>query len=327
MRNFFLTLALVALPAAAQEAAANRGPDFAQDAIRKSVDDLMWHLKLDEVAVVDKVRITGPARVRTEKSTSPGAKNPLIFEAYTFLPKKLDRSKKHPWLIFIHGGVHGDFNTSNAHMVREMVEQGYAVIAPDYRGSTGYGRGMYEAIDYGGREIDDVFAARNWMQEEFSFLDPKRCGIIGWSHGGLITLMNIFEHPEAFAVAYAGVPVSDLLQRLGYASNSYRALFSASYHIGKEVRDDIPEYRRRSPVTHVAKLNTPLLVHTNTNDEDVNVLEVEHLIAELKAAGKKFEYKIYQDAPGGHAFNRIDTKLAKESRAEIYAFLARYLKP
>ena len=77
----------------------------------------------------------------------------------------------------------------------------------------------------------------------------------------------------------------------------------------------------------VPKFQTPLLVHTTTNDEDVNVLEVEHLIEALKAAGKKFEYRIYQDAPGGHAFNRLDTPLARESRREIYAFLAKYLKP
>jgi dienelactone hydrolase len=57
------------------------------------------------------------------------------------------------------------------------------------------------------------------------------------------------------------------------------------------------------------------------------VLEVEHLIKSLKAAGKKFEYKIYENAPGGHAFNRIDTKMAKESRAEIWRFLAQYLNP
>jgi len=73
-------------------------------------------------------------------------------------------------------------------------------------------------------------------------------------------------------------------------------------------------------------LQTALLIHTNTNDEDVNVMEVEHLIDALKAAGKKFEYKIYQNAPGGHEFNRIDTALAKQSRKEVYEFLAKYLK-
>jgi len=70
-----------------------------------------------------------------------------------------------------------------------------------------------------------------------------------------------------------------------------------------------------------------LLIHTNTNDEDVNVFEVEHLIKSLKAENKKFEYEVYKDIPGGHAFDRIDTKKAKEIRLKIYKFLAGYLKP
>ena len=78
---------------------------------------------------------------------------------------------------------------------------------------------------------------------------------------------------------------------------------------------------------HTKARKWPLLVHTNTNDEDVNVLEVEHLIEALKAAGKKFEYKIYQNAPGGHQFNRTDTKLARDSRREVYLFLAQVLHP
>lgn len=143
----------------------------------------------------------------------------------------------------------------------------------------------------------------------------------------MISLMNVFFHPESYAVAYAGVPVSDLVARMGYKGPEYEALYSAPYHIGKPARDDVKEYLRRSPVTWADKLQTPLLIHTNTNDEDVNVLEVQRLIAALKAAGKKFEYKIYEDAPGGHMFNRVDTPLARESRREIWRFLAGYLKP
>jgi len=89
----------------------------------------------------------------------------------------------------------------------------------------------------------------------------------------------------------------------------------------------VAEYRRRSPAWNAEKLQIPLLIHTATNDEDVNALEVEHLIHALKAAGKDFEYKIYTNPPGGHQFNRLDTKLAKESRTEIYRFLAKHLNP
>ncbi len=75
------------------------------------------------------------------------------------------------------------------------------------------------------------------------------------------------------------------------------------------------------------KLQTPLLIHGNTSDEDVRVIEIEKMIEALRAAGKQFEYKIYTNAPGGHVFNRLDTKLARESRDEIYRFLARHLTP
>ncbi len=302
--------------------------DHRHDQMMKAIDDVAWHQKLDDIADVDKVAITGPPLAKEANPTAQGAGNPLIFHAYTFIPKKLDRTKKQPLLVFVHGGVHSNFSSSSsAHIIRELVNEGYTIISADYRGSTGYGAAFWRAIDYGGRENDDVYASRNWMLETYSFLDPKRVGLIGWSHGGMITLMNLFQHPESFACGYAGVPVSDLVARLGYKGSSYEALFAADYHIGKPVRDNVQEYLKRSPMTHVAKLQTPLLIHTNTNDEDVNYLEVQRLAGALKAEGKTFEYKVYESAPGGHVFNRLDTKLARESRAEIHTFLRKYLKP
>lgn len=298
-----------------------QGAQHTYDVLEKKIDDLLWYFKVGDIAEIDKVRFTSKP-VRMANPTGQGAGNPLIVYAYTFVPKKL--AGKAPLLVFVHGGVHGDFDTSNAHIVRELIEQGYVIVAPEYRGSTGYGAGFYNQIDYGGAEIDDTYAARNWAVEHLPMVDPDRVGIIGWSHGGYHALFNVFNWPDAYKVAYAGVPVSDLVQRMGYKSQGYRDIFAG--FIGRQAEDNPMEYRRRSPVFHVEKLKTPLLVHTNTNDEDVNVMEVQHLIAALKAAGKTFEYKVYQDAPGGHAFNRIDTALAKESRREIYAFLAKYLK-
>jgi len=303
----------------------NQNPDL--DRVLKRVDDLMWRMELSDIAVVDQVEYTSlpPAHIGNPKA--PGAGNPLIIRAYTFIPKNLDRGKPQPLIVFAHQGIHANSDTRDAHVFRELLEQGYSIVSADYRGSTGYGRGFYEQIDYGGREVDDVYLSGQWMLETYKFLDAKRVGMMGWSHGGGITLMNIFAHPQAYAVAYAGVPVSDLVMRMGYENEQYRQLYSAPYHIGRGVRDDIAEYQRRSPVAHAKELQTPLLIHSNTTDEDVNVLEVEHLIQALKAEGKKFESKIYEAAPGGHYFNRLDTKLAKDSRMEIYKFLAEYLHP
>jgi dipeptidyl aminopeptidase/acylaminoacyl peptidase len=302
--------------------------NFTEQKLAKQISDIVWQQRLQEIADIDKVRFTGPPPRLTNNPTAQDAGNPVIVTAYTFLPKKFLSAPKLPLLVLVHGGVHGDIKPDyDARVVRELIEQGYAIIAPDYRGSTGYGRDYWRQIDYGGLENDDVLAGKRWMLENHSNLDPARVGILGWSHGGMITLMNIFDHPQDYKVAYAGVPVSDLVARMGYKDEGYRDLFSAPYHIGKTASDNVAEYRRRSPAWNAEKLQIPLLIHTTTNDEDVNVLEVEHLIKSLKAAGRSFEHKIYTNAPGGHVFNRLDTKLAKESRAEIYRFLAKHLNP
>jgi dipeptidyl aminopeptidase/acylaminoacyl peptidase len=246
----------------------------------------------------------------------------LVIPVYVFSPKNL--TGKAPMLVFAHGGVHGRLDTNYAHIFREALERGFVIVSPEYRGSIGHGGDLYNQIDYGGAEVDDTHDARNWAVENLPFVDPNRVGIFGWSHGGFHALMNILNWPNDYQVAYAGVPVSDLVARMGYTGQEYRDIFAG--FIGKQPEDNVMEFRRRSPVYHADKLQTPLLIHTTTNDDDVHVLEVEHLIAALKAAGKKFEYKIYQNAPGAHQFNRIDTKLAKESRREMWDFLARHLK-
>ena len=300
---------------------------FAQEALARQMEEDALFRRLDDLAVVDKVRYTGPPPRVIKNPTGQGAGNPVVVSAYTFLPRKYQTGGKLPLLVFVHGGVHGHVNTSAIHILRELLQQGYAVLAPDYRGSSGYGKEFWELIDYGGLEVEDVFAGKQWMLENYDNIDPERVGILGWSHGGLITLMNLFAHPKDYKVGYAGVPVCDLVARMGYKGQGYRDLFSAPYHIGKTAEEDVAEYRRRSPAWNAEKLRSPLLVHTTTNDEDVNVLEVEHLIKSLKAAGKTFDHKVYKDAPGGHQFNRLDTKFANESRAEVYRFLAKYLSP
>ncbi len=299
------------------------------DVISRQVDDLLFFQRVGDLAEIDIAWITGPPLAHQPNPTAQGANNPFRFFSYVFVPRNLDRSKKQPLLVFPHGGVHGNFDTRYVTVLRELLEQGYTVTAPEYRGSTGYGRGTYEAIDYGGLEIEDTFAARNYMLATYDFLDPKRVGILGWSHGGLHTLMNIFEHGESYAVAFAGVPVSDLIARMGYKSQGYRDLYSAEFHIGKSADENVDEYRRRSPSWNTDKYDgTPLLIHTNTNDEDVNVFEVERLIQALKASGKKgFEYEIFENIPGGHTFDRMDFPQSREIRQKIWRFLARTLQP
>ncbi|MDD3737039.1 MAG: prolyl oligopeptidase family serine peptidase [Bacteroidales bacterium] len=299
------------------------------DVLEKNIDDLLWFERVGDVAYVDKIYITGPPPEKESNPTGQGAGNPLKFWSYVFIPRDADPSRKYPLLVFPHGGVHSNFTTYYTHIIREIVSQGYVVVAAEYRGSTGYGGGMYRRIDYGGLEVEDVDASRKYMIDNYGIIDKDRVGVIGWSHGGLIGLFCIFDHPEAYKACFAGVPVSDVIARMGYKDDSYRDLYSASYHIGKTADENVAEYRRRSPAWQVDRYrNTPLLIHTNTNDEDVNVLEVEHLIKSLKAAGKQnFRYKIFEDMPGGHSFDRMDYREARRIRLDIYEFLNAELKP
>jgi len=174
--------------------------------------------------------------------------------------------------------------------------------------------------------VGDCLAARDWAVENHPLVDANRVGIIGWSHGGLIALMSLFDHPDSYACAFSGVPVSDLVMRMGVWGPEYQAYYDADHHIGERPQDNLEEYKRRSPVWNVDKLRKPLRIHTNPRDEDVTFIEVEHLIQALESADKEFEYKVYE-VPGGHSFDRLDTSEAWAARRDIYRFLARYLKP
>ncbi len=299
------------------------------DILEKKIDDVQWYNKAGDIAYIDKVYMTGPPLAKEINPTGQGAGNPVKFWAYIFIPKDADPGKKYPLLVFPHGGVHANFDTYYTHIIREMVSQGYIIVAAEYRGSTGYGSSMYNKIDYGGLEVQDVDASRQYMIDNYTIVDKDRVGIIGWSHGGYIALFNIFEYPQNYKVAFTGVPVSDLIARMGYKDQEYRDLFSEQTAIGKPADENVAEYRKRSPAWQVKKYrNTPLLIHTNTNDEDVNVLEVEHLIKSLKAEGKTgFSYEIFENMPGGHSFDRMDYMEAKEIRMKIYNHLNRYLDP
>jgi len=296
--------------------------------LSRQVNQLLWFRALSEVAVVDQVRFTGPPPQKAALPQSRPGSNDVLISALTFLPRKISPSKKLPLIVLAHGEIHGNVVCDEElHVVRELVEQGYAVIAPDYRGSSGYGLEFWRLIDYGGLEIEDVHAARRFMLERHPRIDGRRVGIIGWSHGGLIALLTACAHAGDYQAVYAGVPVSDLVERIRILGPGYEQLFAAPYHLGKTVIEAPEEYRRRSPAQNVTKLRAPLLIHANTSDVDVQFAEVQRLITALETAGGRFEQHIYTNAPGGHHFNRLDTPLALESRREIWRFLGRYLHP
>lgn len=304
---------------------------YSHDILVKKLEDLTFYETLGDVAWVDKVRLTGPPKFKTEKTGNPFQDefldNELSFYCYVFIPKDARAEGKYPLIVFPHSGIHSMLTTGSSHIIRELMAQGYIVVSADYRGSTGYGKSFHQSIDYGGRENEDLLKSRDYMVENYSLVDSTRVGLLGWSHGGMITLMNLLQYPGKYQCGYAGVPVSDVTYRLEYKRPSYSDSFTAKHHIGKTPAEDPEEYRRRSPVTYASQLERPLMITTTENDNDVGYLEVKRMIDSLTYYNKSFEYKIYPPMPGAHAFDRIDSRESTDVRYLAYKFLEKHLQP
>jgi dipeptidyl aminopeptidase/acylaminoacyl peptidase len=233
----------------------------------------------------------------------------LDIPAYLFQPIAKRGPKGHAAMVWVHGGVHGNWGITMFPFVKEAVARGYVVIAPDYRGSIGYGEAFHQAIDYGGKEVDDTISAVDYLKT-LPYVDPARIGIMGWSHGGYITLMSVFREKHPFAAGAAIVPVTNLVFRLSYKGPGYQRDFSTQKDIQGLPFERPDLYIERSPLYHVDGLKVPLLVHVSTNDLDVNYVEDQQIVDALRSRKPDLaETKVYVDPPrwgpsGGHSFSR-----------------------
>jgi imidazolonepropionase-like amidohydrolase/dienelactone hydrolase len=251
----------------------------------------------------------------------------LTIPAYLFAPR--DSGRRYPTILFVHGGLHGDFGLAHLAQVQALVRAGHVVVAPEFRGSTGYGRTFYEAIDYGGREVDDVLAARDYLARFVPQADLGRLAIMGYSHGGYIALLASVRHPELFRAAVAHVPVADLPTRMRTHPAWYEAEFVGQPGYGAPLTDNPLPYLARSPTMHAAELRVPVLVHAADNDQDVFIEENRLLRDAMRAAGKDtaglYTYREFHNPPGGHSFGIADTPQGRASWRETMEFLARRL--
>ena len=300
------------------------------DQERKIVRDRVLHELSDGVLTMKKLSYSSRA-------------DGLSIPFYVFEPLRLRGPLQHAALVWIHGGIHGDFDPTYFPFIKEAVQRGYVVVVPEYRGSTGYGRKHHDSIDYGGYEIDDCLTAVDYMQSHMPYVDTERLGIIGWSHGGFIALHSVFRDQTPFKAAAGIVPVTNLVFRLSYKGPHYAQHFIEQKHINGPVHERRNVYLDRSPLYSVDKLKTPLLVHVADNDRDVNFSEAQQLIHALEYLKPKLsETRVYHSPPvdrfgGGHRFNRrvdrerayqrVDSKEQRDSWNRIWTFFEWHLQP
>jgi len=276
--------------------------------------------------------------MRMEKITYRSSRGDLEIPAFVFHPLATRGSRRHPALVWVHEDIRGHLYEHHIPFIRDAVARGYVVIAPEYRGSVGYGRTFYDAIDYGGAEVDDVVTAVSVLRNQYPDVAPDQIGIIGWSHGGLIALLSIFRYPTTFRAAAALEPVTNLFHRLARkgVEQQRRAIDPQNrFGGGPSERPDV--YRYRSPLFHVDDLRIPLLVHVADNDEDVNIDEAMPLIDALRARKPELsDVKVYRNPPGGHLFDRRviaatrqpeNSPDQRDAWARIWSFFDAQLEP
>jgi dipeptidyl aminopeptidase/acylaminoacyl peptidase len=302
-----------------------RVPDFDRQLQQQAETDKTWRKASEGVMQMDK--ITYRSRV-----------GDLDVPAFVFQPLKLRGAKGHPALVWVHENIRGHLYEHYIPYIREATAKGYVVIAPEYRGSIGYGKPFYDAIDYGGTEVDDVVTAVEVLKTRYPQVDPSRIGIIGWSHGGMIALLSILRNPATFKAAVAMVPVTNLFQRLAWkgVERQHQAIDPQNRYGGlPHERQDV--YKDRSPLYQVDKLQIPLYVGVTRNDQDVNIEEDMQLVDALRARKPQLaETMVYDNPPGGHTFDRrVDpktwqpenTREQRDSWNRVWTFLDWNLDP
>ncbi|MFA6116820.1 MAG: prolyl oligopeptidase family serine peptidase [Sphingomonas sp.] len=246
--------------------------------------------------------------------------------AYVFTQRGQSVGKR-PGLVVVHGSYHGSLDPNIFGLIVDAVGRGYVVIFPEYRGSRGYGKAHYDAIDFGGKEVDDVAAAAEYLVHTHSEVDPKRVAIYGRSKGGMITLLAIQRFPNLFAAAVDNVGITDMVAYMAYKPNFRGDDVARQPRFGgKTPAQDLAPYIDVSPLNHVDLIQTPLLIQSTTGDRSVPVaLHAGRLIDLMKARGKVFESKIYDMAPGGHQFAQVDSDQAHDAQDAVFTFLDKYV--
>jgi dipeptidyl aminopeptidase/acylaminoacyl peptidase len=308
----------------APETADTSRPDFARMAREQADTDRAWQQASD-------------GYMRMEKITYRSGRGDLQIPAFVFQPLASKGIGQHAALVWVHENIRGHLYEHYIPYIREATSRGYVVIAPEYRGSIGYGRPFYDAIDYGGAEVDDVVAAVSVLHSQYGIVAPDRIGIVGWSHGGLIALLAVFRNPTMFRSAAALVPVTNLFHRLARKGvEQQRRLIDPQNRFGGSPSDRPDVYRYRSPLFQVDNLRIPLLVHVADNDEDVNFDEAMQLVDALHARKPDLaDVKVYANPPGGHLFDRRvsatthlpdNTPDQRDSWSRVWSFFETHLQ-
>ena len=246
----------------------------------------------------------------------PSKDGKWTISAFVYVPHNLPRNGEHPAIVYVHGGPTAQTMNTFNRFVQYMANQGYIVIAPNYRGSTGYGKEFQQAnlFDMGGGDLQDVLAAADWIKQT-GYVDPKKLILMGGSYGGYMTMMGVTKAPELWA---AGIPIVPFVNWFTEIQHEDPVLQQSDLATMGDLEKNKALYADRSPINFVNQIKAPLYLLAGGNDPRCPKEEAQQVVDAVKKSGGVVEYKVYENE--GHGFAKV------ENQIDAYKRVADFLK-
>jgi dipeptidyl aminopeptidase/acylaminoacyl peptidase len=248
----------------------------------------------------------------------------LEIPAILYKPHEATEKNKVPALLWIHGGPGGQSRLGFSSLVQYFVNHGYAILAVNNRGSSGYGKTFYNLDNqrHGEDDLMDCVKAKDFLAG-LGYIDMDKVGIIGGSYGGYMVMAALTYQPEEFAVGVNLFGVTNWLRTLKSIPPYWEAFRKALYdELGDPFTEDSVRLHKISPLFHAHNVTKPLMVLQGANDPRVLQVESDEIVAAVRENGVPVEYVIFDDE--GHGFVKKENQI--KGYGQILEFLDTYLK-
>tara|TARA_B100000989_G_scaffold29346_1_gene18826 strand:- start:61 stop:1830 length:1770 start_codon:yes stop_codon:yes gene_type:complete len=248
----------------------------------------------------------------------------LEIPAILYKPHKANNLNKVPALVWVHGGPGGQSRVGYRALIQYLVNHGYAILAVNNRGSSGYGKTFYALDDqnHGEDDLQDCVWGKKWLQDQ-DYIIPDKIGIIGGSYGGFMTMAAMTFRPEEFKVGVNIYGVTNWIRTLRSIPAYWESTRTSLYNeMGNPYTEDSLRLYNISPLFHAKNIKNPVMVLQGANDPRVLQIESDEMVQEARDAGAYVEYVLFEDA--GHGFVKKEQQI--EGNEKILTFLENYLK-
>jgi len=251
----------------------------------------------------------------------PSRDGKWTISAFLYVPFNMARNGQNAAIVYIHGGPTAQSLNSFNRFVQYAVNQGYMVLAPNYRGSTGYGKEFQQAnlFDMGGGDLQDVLAGVDWIKQT-GHLDPKKIAVMGGSYGGYLSMMAVTKAPDVWA---AGVPIVPFVNWFTEIENEDPVLQQSDLATMGDVVTNKARYEERSPINYIDQIKAPLLLLAGGHDPRCPKSETQQVVDAIKKRGGTVDSKIYENE--GHGFARVENQIDAYQR--VADFLLAHVVP